>query len=185
LSELKSAWEIAQERASRLGKLSAEEKEQQDLQAYRQLGHALAQKWLDSLQRLDLAGELNKHDEKGRAAIKQAAIEHLADAIDFTTARGTNSLGRITEGLVSLRPESRDKAEDIHHLAQEYEASEQKIRQELESSYREALHRLRISGTAVSAINLEANPQWQSARQELVESFASKLNDLKQAIMSS
>jgi len=182
MSELKSAWEIAQERASRLGKLSADEKEQRDLQGYRQVGQALAQKWLDSPHRLDLVAEANKHDETGRTAIRQAAIEHLADAIDFTTAQGINSLEKIIEGLVSLRPESRDKAEGIHHLAQEYEGSEQKIRQELESSYRETLHRLRISGTAVSAINLEANPRWQSARQELIESFASRLNDLKHAL---
>jgi len=185
LSELKSAWEIAQERASRLGKLSAEEKERQELQAYKELGHALAQKWLDSPQRLDLAGEVNRHDEKARAAVRQAAIGRLADAIDFTTAQGTNSLGRILEGLVTLGPESQDKAEEIRRLAQEYEAAEQKIRQELESSYRETLHRLRISGTAVGAINLEANPQWQSASRALAESFASRLNDLKQAITSS
>jgi hypothetical protein len=185
MSELKSAWEIAQERAGRLGKLSTEEKEQQEQQACQELGHALAQKWLDSPQRLNMAAELNKHEEKGRPAIKQAAIERLAGAIDFTTAQGINSLEKIVEGLVSLRPELRPRAEEVGHLAREYQAAEERIRQELESSYREALHRLRISGTAVGAINLEANPQWQSARQALVDAFASKLNDLKHAIMSS
>jgi len=50
MSELKSAWEVAQERANRLGKLSADEKEQQERQKYRQVGQVLAQKWLDSPQ---------------------------------------------------------------------------------------------------------------------------------------
>jgi hypothetical protein len=181
VSELKSAWEIAQERASRLGKLSDQEKERQELEAYRQAGHALAQRWLDG-QHLDLAAELDKHEEKGRPALKQAAIEHLADAIDFTTAQGMNSLRGIIEGLIALRPESQPRAEEIGHLAREYEATEQKTRQELEGSYRETLHRLRISGTAVGAINLDANPQWQSARQGLVEDFASRLSALKQAL---
>jgi hypothetical protein len=182
VSELKSAWEIAQERASRLGKLSAEEKEQQELEAYRQIGHALAQKWLDG-QQLDMAAEVNKQEEKARPAAKRAAIEHLTDAIDFTTAQGTNSLRGIIEGLIALRPDLQSRAEQVSHLAKEYEAAEQKIRQELESSYRQTLHRLRVSGTAVGAINLEANPQWQSARQGLVEDFASRLNDLKHALI--
>jgi hypothetical protein len=183
MSELKSAWEIAQERASRLGKLSAEEKERQELQAYRQIGHALAQKWLDN-PHLDMAAELNRHEEKGRPTIRRAAIEHLADAIDFTTAQGMNSLQGIIEGLVNLGPELQPRAQEVGQLAREYEAAEEKIRQELESSYRETLHRLRISGTAVGAINLETNPQWQSARQGLVEGFASRLNNLKQALAS-
>jgi len=184
MSELKSAWEIAQERANRLGKLSAEEKEQQEIQALRQIGQTLAQKWLDSAQQLDMAAELNKHEEKDRDTIKQAIIEHLVDAIEFTTTLSINSVKRVTEGLISLGPELQPKAEEISRLAQEYEGAEQKIRQELEGSYRETLHRLRISGTAVAAINLETNPQWQSARQELVEAFTARLADLKQALVS-
>jgi hypothetical protein len=184
MSELKSAWEIAQERANRLGKLSAEEKEQQERQGYRQIGQALAQKWLDSSQQLDMTAELNKHEEKERDTIKQAVIKHLVDAIEFTTAQGINSVKRVIEALISLRPELQPKAEEIGQLAQEYEGAEQKTRQELEGSYRETLHRLRISGTAVAAINLEANPQWQLARQELVEAFTPRLNDLKQALIS-
>jgi hypothetical protein len=68
-------------------------------------------------------------------------------------------------------------------LVEEYELAEQKIRQELESHHREALHQLRISGTAIEAINIEDNPQWQLARQGLVESLAPRLNALKQALL--
>jgi hypothetical protein len=183
MSELKSAWEIAQERANRLGKLSAEEKEQQERQGYRQIGQALAQKWLDSSQQLDMTAELNKHEEKERNIIKQAIIEHLIEAIEFTTTQGINSVNRVIKALSSLGPELQPKAEEIGQLVQEYEEAEQKARQELEISYRETLHRLRISGTAVAAINLETNPQWQLARQELVEAFSPRLNHLKQALI--
>ncbi len=184
MGELKSAREIAQERANRLGKLSAEEQEQQERQGYRQIGQVLAQKWLDSSQRLDMTAELNKHEEKEREIIKQAVIEHLAEAIEFTTTQGINSVERVIEAVSSLRPEMQPKAEEISQLVQEYEGAEQKMRQELESDYRETLHQLRISGTAVDAINIEANPQWQLARQELVEAFTSRLNALKQALIS-
>ncbi|MGA2670129.1 MAG: hypothetical protein ABSF21_01735 [Dehalococcoidia bacterium] len=184
MSELKSAWEIAQERANRLGKLSAEEKEQQERQGYRQIGQALAQKWLDSSRQLDITAELNKHEEKERDVIKQSVIEHLVEAIEFTTTRGINSVKRVVEAISSLKPELQPKAEAIGQLVQEYEGAEQKIRQELESNYRETLHQLRISGTAVDSINTEDNHQWQLARQELVEALTSRLNDLKQALVS-
>jgi len=184
MGELKSAWEIAQEKANRLGKLSAEEKDQQARQGYRQIGQVLAQKWLDGPQRLDMTVELEKYEEKEREIIKQAVIEHLVEAIDFTTTRGINSVKRVIEAISSLRPELQPKAEEISQLVQEYEGAEQKIRQELESDYRETLHKLRISGTAVDAINIEANPQWQLARQGLVEAFTPRLDDWKRALIN-
>ena len=184
MGELKSAWEIAQERANRLGKPSAEEKEQQDRQRYRQIGEVLAQKWLDSSRQPNITVELNKHEEKEREIIKQAVIEHLAEAIEFTTAQGINSVKKVIAAISSLGPELQPKAEEIGQLVQEYEDAEQKTRQELESNYRETLHRLRISGTAVDAINIEADHKWQVARQGLVEAFTPRLNDLKQALIS-
>jgi hypothetical protein len=184
MGELKSAWEIAQERANRLGKLSAEEKEQQERQGYRQLGQALAQKWLDSSQRLDMTAELSKHEEKERSIIKQAIIEHLVEAIEFTPTQGINNVKRVIAVISSLGPELQLKAEEIGQLVQEYEEAEQEIRQELESNYRETLHQLRISGTAISSINIEDNHQWQLAQQGLVEALIPRLNGLKQALMS-
>jgi hypothetical protein len=184
MGELKSAWEIAQEKANRLGKLSAEEKEQQARQRYRQIGQVLAQKWLGSSQQLDMAAELNKHEEKEREIIKQALIEHLVEAIEFTTTQGINSMKKVIAAISSLGPELQPKAEEIGQLVQEYEDAEQKIRQELESDYRETLHQLRISGTAIDAINIEADQKWQPARQELVEAFTPRLNDLKRALIS-
>jgi hypothetical protein len=184
MGELKSSWEIAQERANRLGKLSAKEKEQQERQGYRQIGQVLAQKWLDRSQKLDMTAELNKHEEKERAIIKQATIEHLIEAIELTTTRGINSVKRVIEAISSLGPELQPKTEEISQLIQEYEGAEQKIRQELESNYSETLHQLRISGTAIDSINIETDHQWQLARQELVETFTPRLNDLKQALIS-
>jgi phosphatidylserine/phosphatidylglycerophosphate/cardiolipin synthase-like enzyme len=90
----------------------------------------------------------------------------------------------VVEAISSLGAEFQPKAEEIGQLVQEYEGAEQKIRQELESNYRETLHQLRISGTAVDTINIEADQQWQLARQGLVEAFTPRLNDLKQALIS-
>ena len=183
MSELKSAWEVAQERANRLGKLSADEKEQQERQRYRQAGQVLAQKWMDGSQKLDMTAELSKHEEKGREIIKQAIIEHLVETIGFANTQAIDSVKRVVEAISSLKPELQSKAEEMGQLVQEYELAEQKIRQELESNYRETLHQLRISGTAIDAINIEDNDRWQLARQGLVESLAPRLNALKQALV--
>ena len=183
MGELKSAWEIAQERANRLGKLSAEEEEEQARQRCDQIGQLLAQKWLDGSQQLDMSAELNKHKEEERDIIKQAIIEHLAEAIEFTATQDINRMKKAIEGIGSLGPELLPKAEEIGKLVQEYEGAEQKIRQELESDYRETLHKLRISGTAVDAVNIEATPEWQPARQELTEVFTPRLNGLRQGLM--
>ena len=184
MGELKSAWELAQERANRLGKLSAEEKEQQERQGYRQVGQALAQKWMDNSRRPDVTAELGKHEEKEREIIRQAIIEHLVEPIGFADAQTIDNMKLVIQAISSLKPELQPRAEAMGQLMQEYEATEQKIRQELGSGYRETLHKLRISGTAVDAINIESNPQWQSARQGLVESLAPRLNALKQALIS-
>jgi hypothetical protein len=183
MSEMKSAWELAQERANRLGKLSAQEKEEQDRQTYRQLGQALAQKLLDGSPGLDVTAELSKYAENGREAIKQAAIEHLIEAIELTAAKGMEGAKEIVEAISSLKPELQAEADEVGQLIQEYELAQQKLGQELEGDTRETLHQLRISGTAVGAINIEDNPQWQLARQGLVESFAPRLNALNQALL--
>jgi hypothetical protein len=184
MSEMKSAWELAQERANRLGKLSAQEKEEQERQTYRQIGQALAQKLMDGSQRLDIAAELGKHEEKGRETIKQALIEHMVEAIELTGTKSLDSVKGTIDAISSLKPELKPKAGEVGQLIHEYELAEQKIRQELESQYREALHQLRISGTAVGAINIEDNPQWQLAGRGLAESFAPRLHALKQALVS-
>ena len=183
MGELKSAWEIAQERANRLGKLSAEELELQQTQECRQIGQALAQKWLDSSGQLDITGELGKHEEKAKKIIKQALIEHLVEAIGFTSARGTDRVKGIITMVSNLQPELKPKTQEIHELIEEYEAAEQKTRQELESKHREILHQLRISGTAVDAVNVEAAQEWQSARRTLIEALTPRLNDLKQTLV--
>lgn len=184
MGELKSAWEIAQERASRLGKLSPEEKERQARKEYHQIGQALALKWLNSSQRLDIAAELNNYQEKERDSIKQALIEHLVEGIELTTTQGINNAKRVAEAISSLKPELQPRAKELDQLVEEYQKADQNLRQELDNNRRQRLHQLRISGTAVGAINIEASPRWRLASQKLLETFTPRLNHLKQALTS-
>ena len=182
MDELKSAWEIAEQRASRLGKLSAEEQKQQERDRCRQSGRVLAGKWLDGSEKLNLIAELGRHDPEEQALMKQAVIEHLVEAIEPPAAGNAERVTRAIDGIEGLAPELHLEIDEVRRLLHEYEEEERKTRQETESGFRETLHRMRIAGTAVAGVNVEATEEWQAARQRLVEAFIPAFNDVKQAL---
>ena len=105
MGELKSAWEIAQEKANKLGKLSSEEERRQREEKCRQIGQAMAQRWLDGSQGQNLAAEINNYPEEEKSLIKQAIIDYLIEAIDFQSSKsGMSGLERAIEGIASLEP---------------------------------------------------------------------------------
>ena len=193
MGKLKSAWEIAQEKADRLGKLSPAEMQRQREQECRQIGRAIAQRYLDSPEPLPLAIELNKYQEK-KDLVRQATLTHLTQAIDlrFLTSFGMTSkaataskLERIIQGIATVEPKSESIIERIRGLVQEYEQLADKTRRAIEIKCRETLHQLRISGTAVGNINIEATPQWQQSWQLLTEPLEPRLDSLKQELINS
>lgn len=182
MGEMKSAWEIAQERADRLGRLSAEEKQQQERERFDRAGQAVAQKWLDGARDTDVSAQLGKYNEEERGMITRAAIAHLAEGVTIGDSHSVERAERAMSGIALLNPKLQPQLEELGRLIQEYETAERKLRQDLESGYRETLHRMRISGSAVAGINIDADPQWQPAREKIAESFAPGLSELKQAL---
>ena len=187
MGKLKSAWEIAQEKADRLGKLSPAEMQRQSEQECRQIGQAIAQRYLDSPEPLPLAIELNKYQEK-KDLVRQATLTHLTQAIDlrFLTSFGmTSKPERIIQGIAAVEPKSESIIERIRGLVQEYEQLADKARQAIEIKCRETLHKLRISGTAVGNINIEATPQWQQSWHLLTKPLEPRLDSLKRELINS
>jgi len=193
MGKLKSAWEIAQEKADRLGKLSPAEMQRQREQECRQIGRAIAQRYLDNPESLSLAIELNKYQEK-KDLVRQATLTHLTQAIDlrFLTSFGMTSkpgmaskLERIIQGIATVEPKSESIIERIRGLAQEYAPLADKTRRATEIKCRKTLHQLRISGTAVGNINIEATPQWQQSWHLLTEPLESRLDSLKRELINS
>lgn len=207
MGELKSAWEIAQGKADRLGKLSAEELQQQREEKCRQIGQAIAQRYLDNLESLDLDVEMEKHSEAEEGLIKTAVAAHLIQALELSSQSGTTSrrpterdggmeqnnssggayfrMERVIQGIAGLEPKSKAITERVSRLFQEYEGATREGRQEIERKGKETLHRLRISGTAVGDINVEATPQWQQTWHRLGEPFEPRLDHLKQELTNS
>jgi hypothetical protein len=196
MGELKSAWEIAQEKADRLGKLTTEDEERQRKQRCDEIGQALAQRYLDNPDSLNLIDELNKRPEEEQELVKRAILTYLIQAIDLKGGTEASSeaakydsggelnprLEKITQGIISLKPESQPTVEKITRLVQEYGKTEEKMKEELENKVREFLHRIRISGTAVGDINIATMSSWQHAQQLLVEALEPELNNLKREL---
>ena len=178
MGELKSAWEIAQERASRLGKLSPEEERRQKEEECRQIGSAIAIRWLNNAEK---SIELDKYPEEQKGLIKQAVLKHLIEAIEL---KNPNRLERIRQGIAMLYPGANSAIEQITQLAQEYEGAERKRFNESEGKGGEILHQMRISGTAVGEINSKAVAEWQKDEAEWTQAFVSRLDNLKQELYS-
>ena len=175
---MKSAWEIAQERANRLGKLSPEEERQQKEEEYRQIGNGLAQRWLENM---DQRIEMDSYAEEQKRPIQRAILERLVDGIEL---KEQARLERIIQGITMLEPGTDSAMKQIRQLAQEYEATKREKIGELERKRREILHQMRISGTAVGSINVEADADWQKSETQWTQTFASRLNNIKQTLLS-
>lgn len=91
---------------------------------------------------------------------------------------------RVIQGIARLEPKSGAITERTSQLFQEYEGATREARQEIERKGKENLHQLRISGTAVGDINVEAMAQWQQTWHRLREPFEPRLDYLKQELIN-
>jgi len=201
MSELKSAWEIARGKADKLGKLSADELEQQREEKCRQIGQGIAGGYLDDIESFDLVTELAREPGEDKGLIRRAVLSRLMEAVDLGQGWGSSGgpaaavetyrsggacprLEKIVQAIASLEAGLAPIVEQLAQLFGEYEAASTKARQEIETAGKETLHQLRISGTAVGNINIEARPQWQQAQDRLKEGFEPRLDKLKQELIN-
>lgn len=176
MGDIKSAWEIAQERANRLGKLSAEEQKQQKEQECRQITAGLAQNYLDSSETQDITTMLDKHSGEEKSLIEAALFSLLTEAITFDSQDRAEKAAR---GIVTLEPKAQPIVGRMIDLLTEYHQAGERIRKGVESKVKEVLHQLRISGSAIGEINIEGSPQQQQDLQRFRAPLEQQLDALK------
>jgi hypothetical protein len=183
MGEIKSAWEIAQAKASKIGELSQEEREKQRQSRCRLIGKSLAEKYLNQYDTSLLEAELSKHSSQDKDSIREAAVNGLIERIDLKYAP---ALDRISQGILALTNTTAATTTlgKIKGLFQEYTEAENRERQDIEKVGREMLHQLRISGSAISQINIRAKEEWQKKLSQLVHPFEERLEYLKQELLS-
>jgi hypothetical protein len=181
VADIKSAWEIAQEKASKLGQLSPQEREGQRQDRCRLFGESLAEKYLNHRDIGVLKEESMNHSTEDKDLISQAAIRRLIQNINL---KYPALLAQISPAILSLAssPESKKTLDEIKELFQEYAEIEDKEKQEIEKSGIEMLHQLRISGTAISRLNIRASEEWQKKLDQTAYPFDERLNSLKQKL---
>ena len=180
MPDIRSAWEIAQEKASKLGGLSIEEREEQRRDKCRLLGESVADKYLNQHDVGIIEGELAKYDVSDKELIGRAIIRRLGQAIDL---RYPGLLVEISKGILAVQNTTiTKKLEEISELFQEYEAAEDKERDEIEKAGGEILHQMRISGSAVSRLNIRAKDDWGQKMDQISGPFSDRLNLLKQEL---
>ena len=176
MGDIKNAWEIAQERANRLGKLSAEEQKQQKEQECRQIAAGLAQNYLDFSETQDITTMLDKYSGEEKSLIESALFSLLTEAITFDSQGRAEKAAR---GIVTLEPKAQPIVGRMIDLLTEYHQAGERIRTGVESRAKEVLHRLRISGSAIGEINIEGSPQQQQDLQRFRAPLEQQLDALK------
>jgi hypothetical protein len=185
MGEIKSAWEIAMEKAEKLGRLSPEELKRQRRQELDPVGQGLADRYLGGLGLWQLRVELDRYKGEERDLVAEALISGLVQGIEL----GNNErLVKIIEGISSLRenesPGIREIEGEAGTLFQEYQEVEQQERRKIEDSVRGILHQLRISGSAIGGINPKVMPEWQQELDIFAEPYTTRLEELKERLRS-
>jgi len=182
MGELKSAWEIAQERAKKLGDLSPEERREQKEKECLEVARALAEKYLAKPDARLLTNELAKRDGLEKELITKFLIHRFVEAIDL---HSTTTTQRAIDGIISLNRTAtvKDTVARIREVLQEYQAAETRQREDIEKAGREILHQMRISGAAVGGINIRARQEWQKKLEKIASPFEEALRPLKQKLL--
>jgi hypothetical protein len=182
MSEIKSAWEIAQEKASKLGELSPEEREGQRQDKCRLIGESLAEKYLSHHDIGVLKDELSKHTAQDKDLISRAAVRRLIQSVEL---RYPQALDEISKAILTFTNSTAvaKTLDETRELFQEYVEAENKDKQEVEKMGSEILHQLRISGTAISQLNIRGMEDWQKKLDQTARPFDERLNYIRQKLL--
>jgi hypothetical protein len=185
MGEMKSAFDRAMERAEKMGKLSAEEMRQREEVEYLTVGRATAGRYLDHGHEQLFKEEVEKHAGERRGIVVRAALAGLVEAVSMTDYERTE---RALNGVLALVGDGggevvNGKIGEITGLLAEFsQGLERKYGEEqgrIERSERELLHQLRISGSAVGAINMAVSQAWGKTYREFALPFEERLESLK------
>jgi hypothetical protein len=182
MGDMKSAFEKALEKVDKLGKLSPEEMREREEAEYTPIGRAIAERFLGHGHNKILLEEVERYSGDEKGIVVRATLSRLVEAIDLTSG---DLIQRSLDGLLALKGEERigETIDSIRILSAEYqEEREQEYEREkenIEKSERELLHQLRITGSAVGAVNPKASESQSLVYGQLNSRFNERLETLK------
>ena len=157
-NRIKSAWEIALERARGM-EAPPEELARQREEKCRLAGTAFADKFLNLFDLQELKADLEKQPGEDRELIKKAAARRLVEALELGEYE---KMEKILAGLslVTGSDQLNEAKGKLYVLYDSYRDAVRKKRQEIDAAGRKILKRLGISGEAVRTVNEQINKEW-------------------------
>jgi len=179
---IKSALEIAMERAASLPGLTQEELAEQKQREYQPRGAAMARRYLEgALKERDLQTELSKYEGQEGEIVKRAVLLTLKQSIKIES----KSIGlRALDGIKAVEP-SGDLGEIRRQIEAIFDEFNQQLEQEnprYEALDKERFQELGISGSAVKP-NLEESQTWQAELKRIQSEYGSRIRKLKENLL--
>jgi len=175
--KLKSALDIALERAGKLGKMSDAERQEARAKELAGFGEALSERYLKGLPVRDIELELARYKEDRQKVIRYF-LDRLWDRIDLGNPQGVDNILSAVEHFTG----NSSVAEKVLSLATEYRNEVEKTlgknRGSLEDAGRKELKRKGISGSAVIPA-IESSPDWLQLQEDLSSRYRKRLEELK------
>ncbi len=179
---IKSALEIAMERAASMPGLTQEELAKQKEREYQPRGAAIGHRYLEgALKERDLQAELSKYRGQEGEIVKRAFLLTLNQSIKL----GSKSISlRALGGIKAVEP-----AADLDEMKRQIEAIFDEFGQHLEPKIeryeareKERLQQVGISGSAVKP-NLEESQTWQEEFKRIKSEYDSRISKLKENLL--
>ena len=179
--QIKSAWEIAMEKAEKLGKLSEEEMKKTRRDTYGLIGGGIAKKYLSGLPIRDLHIELGKYTGDERELVMEFLFSTLAAAISLDDVEGTI---KALDAWLSIKQsdETGTAVNDINNLLQDYKNEiETKDESAAGEAEKDILHQLEGEGISGPAIlpNLTKSSRIIQIKENIKKEYSAKLAAMK------
>ena len=175
---VKSALEIALERAQKLGSLSAKEKQKLKSKELACAGEALAERYLNGLPLRDIKLELNGYPEDDVRIVKRYLLTRVIDSVNIKNI----SMIPTVMGLIQDLSENTMLVQNITTILEDYEAAVQKAHQEqwtsLDALKRGELELKGISGSAVKPAT-DTSSEWVQILQRLESCYQDRFEKIK------
>ncbi len=184
MSEIKSAFEIALEKSSKLGSASAEEQEAMAQKEFAPVGRNLAERYLRGEYQLrDIAIALEKQ-ERGRDVVLAAVRFRLAEALAHGDCQvPLEGLKFLAQNKASVEAAAR-RADTLCRQRQETKRQRMEVAaRTIEQAKRQELESLGTSGSAIR-IEVSATIEGQRIAEEIDAGFSRDMDELRPDLMA-
>lgn len=176
-NEIKSALEIAMEKADRIGSLSREEHKRLHEEKLASIGKTLAKQYLSGVPLRDIELELNKKDKGDLSTVTSYLVSGLVETLDIKVS---DALDKILYAVQHFTQDIK-VSQKVTELYGDYQVAVQKVREEqgnkLCASKRRELERIGITGSAVEP-SFESTAEWSVIQQQMDKNYQDRLREL-------